>query len=52
MKQLHLIATKREERLNLQGKYDDLDLEVKELKRQIKGLTGILKDEEVQSQST
>ena len=42
-----LIATKREERLNLQGKYDDLDLEMKELKRQIKGLTGILQDEEV-----
>ena len=42
-----LIATKREERLNLQGKYDDLDLELKELKRQIKGLTGILQDEEV-----
>ena len=42
-----LIATKREERLNLQGKYDDLDLELKELKRQNKGLTGILQDEEV-----
>ena len=42
-----LIATKREERLNLQGKYDELDLELKELKRQIKGLTGILQDEEV-----
>ena len=42
-----LIATKREERLNLQEKYDELDLELKELKRQIKGLTGILQDEEV-----
>ena len=42
-----LIATKREDRLSLQGKYEDLDLELKELKRQNKGLTGILQDEEV-----
>ncbi|WP_338469851.1 chromosome segregation protein SMC [Niallia sp. XMNu-256] len=42
-----LISSRREERLDLQGKHDDLELEIKELKRQIKGLTGIMKDEEV-----
>ncbi|WP_428908689.1 chromosome segregation protein SMC [Niallia sp. Krafla_26] len=44
---ISLIASRREERLQLQGKHDDLDLEIKELKRQIKGLTGVMKDEEV-----
>ncbi len=42
-----LIASRREERLLLQGKHDDLDLAMKELKRQIKGLTEMIKDEEV-----
>lgn len=44
---IELIASRREERLHLQSKHDDLDLEIKELKRQYKGLTGIIKDEEV-----
>lgn len=45
---ISLIAKRREERLNLQTKCEDLELEIKELKRQHRGLTGILKDEEVQ----
>lgn len=43
-----LIASRREERLNMQTSLEDLELEIKELKRQHKGLTSILKDEEVQ----
>ncbi|MFE8699045.1 chromosome segregation protein SMC [Cytobacillus sp. FJAT-54145] len=44
---LQLISSRREERLNLQNQLEDAELEVKELKRQHKGLTGVLKDEEV-----
>lgn len=45
---LSLIASRREERLNMQTIHEDLELETKELKRQHRGLTGIMKDEEVQ----
>ncbi|WP_066318457.1 chromosome segregation protein SMC [Bacillus sp. FJAT-29814] len=44
---LQLIAARREERLALQGQLEDVELEVKELKRLHKGLTVVLKDEEV-----
>jgi len=43
-----LIAERREERLSMQSALDDLDLEIKELKRQHRGLTVYLRDEEVQ----
>lgn len=42
-----LIASRREERLNLHNQIEDAELELKELKRQYKGISGILKDEEV-----
>lgn len=42
-----LIASRREERLALHGQVEDAELEVRELKRQHKGLIGILTDEEV-----
>lgn len=42
-----LIAERREERLKLHQQVEDGELEVKELKRQHRGLTEILKDEEV-----
>ena len=42
-----LIATKKRRTIEPSGKIEDLDLELKELKRQHKGLTGILQDEEV-----
>nr|WP_295972020.1 chromosome segregation protein SMC [uncultured Bacillus sp.] len=45
---LHLISSRREERLNLQNSFEDLTLETKELRRQHKGMTSILQDEEVQ----
>ncbi len=45
---LNLIASRREERLNMQQSLEDLSLETKELKRQHKGITTILQDEEVQ----
>ena len=44
---LELISTRREERLHRQAQLEDLELETKELKRQHKGLTGVLKDEEI-----
>lgn len=42
-----LISSRREERLKLQTALEDLELETKELKRQHKGMTEALKDEEV-----
>ncbi|MFB6466609.1 chromosome segregation protein SMC [Cytobacillus sp. Hz8] len=44
---LNLISTRRDERLRLQNNLEDLELEVKELKRQQKGMNISLKDEEV-----
>jgi len=43
-----LIAQRREERLIMQSELDDLELEIKELKRQYRGLSVFMKDEEVQ----
>ncbi|MGD6849725.1 chromosome segregation protein SMC [Rossellomorea aquimaris] len=43
----NLITIRREERLNLQHAVEDEELELKELKRQHKGLVGALRDEEV-----
>ncbi|MDX8343067.1 chromosome segregation protein SMC [Rossellomorea sp. YZS02] len=42
-----LIAVRRDERSALQQKVEDEELELKELKRQHKGLVGALRDEEV-----
>lgn len=42
-----LIASRREERLSLHNQVEDAELELRELKRQHKGLIGALKDEEV-----
>ncbi|TMU87816.1 chromosome segregation protein SMC [Bacillus sp. BHET2] len=42
-----LISLRRDERLNLQHAVEDEELELKELKRQHKGLVGALRDEEV-----
>jgi chromosome segregation protein len=44
---LNLISTRREERLQMSSRLEDSELEVKELKRQYKGLIEALKDEEV-----
>lgn len=44
---MQLISARREERLAGQAKLEDMELETKELKRQYKGLTEALKDEEV-----
>ncbi|MCH6267115.1 chromosome segregation SMC family protein, partial [Neobacillus citreus] len=44
---LKLIAARRQERLELQGDLENLELETKELKRVHKGLTIAIKDEEV-----
>lgn len=44
---LETISEKRKERLDLQQKLEDLELEAKELKRQHKGLSDLLKEEEV-----
>lgn len=44
---MKLISARREERLQLHNQVEDAELEVKELKRQHKGLIGVLKDEEV-----
>ncbi|MBM4763961.1 chromosome segregation protein SMC [Bacillus sp. B15-48] len=44
---IQLIALRRKERLHMQSQLEDLELEIKELKRQHKGLTEILKDEEI-----
>ncbi|WP_096154666.1 MULTISPECIES: chromosome segregation protein SMC [Bacillus] len=45
---IQLISSRREERLRLHEKLEAQELELKELKRQYKTLTQILKDEEVQ----
>ncbi|MFE8695214.1 chromosome segregation protein SMC [Cytobacillus sp. FJAT-53684] len=44
---IKLISSRRAERMKLQTALEDLDLEIKELKRQHKGMTEALKDEEV-----
>jgi chromosome segregation protein len=44
---LKLISSRRNERLALQNKLEDQELESKELRRLLKGLNGVLKDEEV-----
>ncbi|WP_462409243.1 chromosome segregation protein SMC [Neobacillus sp. Marseille-QA0830] len=44
---LKLIATRRDERLKLQDALENMELEIKELKRLHKGLTVTTKDEEV-----
>ncbi|PEQ93775.1 chromosome segregation protein SMC [Bacillus sp. AFS006103] len=44
---LQLITVRREERLSLKSALEDLELEVKELKRLHRGMTVVLKDEEV-----
>lgn len=46
-KTIELIATRRKQRLEFQQKLEDLEQEVKELKRQHRGLTQALTDEEV-----
>lgn len=43
----NLISMRREERIQLQTKLEDMELNLKELKRQHKGIVEILKDEEV-----
>jgi len=45
---MELIATRRQDRLNAQQKLEDLENEAKELRRQHKGLSELLVDEEVQ----
>ncbi|RSD28053.1 chromosome segregation protein SMC [Mesobacillus subterraneus] len=44
---LKLIASRRNERLELQNKLEDQELESKELRRLLKGINEVLKDEEV-----
>ncbi|HJV32186.1 MAG TPA: chromosome segregation protein SMC [Bacillales bacterium] len=44
---IKLISSRRQERLELQSLLEDSELEVKELKRQHKGMVEVLKDEEV-----
>ena len=44
---LQLISSRRTERLELQNKLEDLELESKELRRLLKGVNEVLKDEEV-----
>lgn len=44
---IKLISMRREERLELQSHVEDIELEVKELKRIYKGMVNSLKDEEV-----
>jgi chromosome segregation protein len=44
---LKLISSRREERLQLQNKLEDQELESKELRRLLKGVNEVLKDEEV-----
>lgn len=44
---LQLISSRRTERLALQNKLEDLELESKELRRLLKGVNEVLKDEEV-----
>ncbi|WP_102262167.1 chromosome segregation protein SMC [Mesobacillus jeotgali] len=44
---LMLISSRRNERLELQNKLEDQELESKELRRLLKGINGVLKDEEV-----
>jgi chromosome segregation protein len=44
---ISLIAARRKERVDLQSKLEDLELELKELKRLYKGVVEVVKDEEV-----
>lgn len=44
---LNLISSRREERLSLSSQLEDAEFELKELKRQHKGISGILLDDEV-----
>ncbi|GAM12559.1 chromosome segregation protein SMC [Mesobacillus selenatarsenatis] len=44
---LKLISSRRSERLDLQNKLEDQELESKELRRLLKGINEVLKDEEV-----
>jgi chromosome segregation protein len=44
---IHLISSKREERVSLNSTLEDLELEAKEIRRTLKGLNEALKDEEV-----
>ncbi|KAA0547967.1 chromosome segregation protein SMC [Bacillus sp. BGMRC 2118] len=44
---LSLISTRREERLNLQTKMEDMENELKELRRMYKQIVEVIKDEEV-----
>ena len=44
---IHLIASRREERVKIQLDVEDAELTTKELKRQHKGMVEVLKDEEV-----
>jgi chromosome segregation protein len=44
---LKLISSRRNERLDLQNKLEDQELESKELRRLLKGINEVLKDEEV-----
>lgn len=46
-KTIKLISERREERLNLQNSLEDYELEIKEQKRQHRGMSVSLKDEEV-----
>lgn len=43
----NLISIRREERVQLQTKLEDMELNLKEMKRQHKGIVEVLKDEEV-----
>lgn len=43
-----LISSRREERMVLQSKLEDANIEIKEQRRQVKGITGVVKDEEIQ----
>lgn len=44
---MQLITARREERLQLSQQLEDMELSIKELKRTYKGMTGLLKDEEI-----
>lgn len=46
-KTLNLISSRRNQRLELQNKLEDQELESKELRRLLKGINEVLKDEEV-----
>lgn len=44
---MKLISSRREERLGLHNQVEDAEIEIRELKRQQRGLNGVLKDEEI-----